>query len=546
MNLREEDLRLMTDPHVIKLFRVAQLMIEYLIYAQEQLALNLNRLSGKYTEQKRTLTRKRRELAELLETTRHLETEVSSKKKGLTTLETMLKEVSAARGLAAATAPSSSSVAAGAASAQSKDEGVSFYVTAPNGCTVECSEPSGTTVEQLVSKISPSLNLAGGWGSSTIGTKLVYQGKTLQPDALISSLCIRSGDSIMAIVDQKASHSAADAGSSSSSSRAHLTANELKELFSQQHESLKEVAVEIRQGWEAAMKSIAPVLQRQVVETSSQPAVQSAEIIELQVFEKMDERWGKLENAMRKQLDQQLSLYTQHLQELAKGPSGHRIHAGDMEDDDETNASEGIDYKKSLTFIEQTVKGTALGIDEMRIAHSRQSLEIAELKKLFSHEVEHVAFSATEQPEHNREAESEHEVVDFQNDLSASVEVEKDDGEKKVKVEPKYPNLKISPPRAAARVAETVVEDLDVTDEKSETSEPSESVCVIFPVEFNSDIASVLMNRNTFTITVPSDLSIDDVIFEMRRAVADLAATSLQKVALNLRGKVRKNAYRIA
>lgn len=52
-NIREEDLRYLTDPQIIKLFRVSQLMIEYLLYSQDQLVENLNKLSVKYTEKKR-------------------------------------------------------------------------------------------------------------------------------------------------------------------------------------------------------------------------------------------------------------------------------------------------------------------------------------------------------------------------------------------------------------------------------------------------------------------------------------------------------------
>lgn len=52
-DLREDDMRYLTDPLVVKLFRTAQLMIEYLLYAQEQLAANLNLMAKKYTEKKR-------------------------------------------------------------------------------------------------------------------------------------------------------------------------------------------------------------------------------------------------------------------------------------------------------------------------------------------------------------------------------------------------------------------------------------------------------------------------------------------------------------
>jgi zinc finger protein DZIP1 len=62
-NLKEEDLRFLTDPQVIKLFRTSQLMIEYLLYAQEELASNLQNLANKYGSKKKSLSKKRLELA---------------------------------------------------------------------------------------------------------------------------------------------------------------------------------------------------------------------------------------------------------------------------------------------------------------------------------------------------------------------------------------------------------------------------------------------------------------------------------------------------
>lgn len=52
-NLREEDLRYLTDPQIVKLFRISQLMLEYLLYSQDKLVENLNNLSQKYSEKKR-------------------------------------------------------------------------------------------------------------------------------------------------------------------------------------------------------------------------------------------------------------------------------------------------------------------------------------------------------------------------------------------------------------------------------------------------------------------------------------------------------------
>jgi hypothetical protein len=51
--LKEGDLRYLTDPQVIKLFRTSQLMIEYLLFVQDHLTTNLQQLANKYIAKKR-------------------------------------------------------------------------------------------------------------------------------------------------------------------------------------------------------------------------------------------------------------------------------------------------------------------------------------------------------------------------------------------------------------------------------------------------------------------------------------------------------------
>jgi len=50
--LNENDLKNYTDNQIIKLFRLSQLVIEYLLYAQERLVLDLNSLSSKYNDKR--------------------------------------------------------------------------------------------------------------------------------------------------------------------------------------------------------------------------------------------------------------------------------------------------------------------------------------------------------------------------------------------------------------------------------------------------------------------------------------------------------------
>ena len=76
----------------MKLFRLSQLTIEYLLFAQEELVTNVTTLTRKYSSKKRELMKKRRELAILQESTSHLKTQVKVKRENIHTLESLLKD----------------------------------------------------------------------------------------------------------------------------------------------------------------------------------------------------------------------------------------------------------------------------------------------------------------------------------------------------------------------------------------------------------------------------------------------------------------------
>jgi len=54
-SLREEELRYVTDQQVLKLFRLAQLIIEYLLYSQDKLIDNVSSMAKKYGAKKKYL-----------------------------------------------------------------------------------------------------------------------------------------------------------------------------------------------------------------------------------------------------------------------------------------------------------------------------------------------------------------------------------------------------------------------------------------------------------------------------------------------------------
>ena len=141
-NLREEDLRFLTDQLVIKLFRISQMTIEYLLYAQENLTENLQGLAAKYNGKKRSLAKKRKELIELQESSKHLKGELKSKKKGINTLESLLKDASRTRG----TIERNKSVSN---SRGNVDEYLRFFVTCSDGLCVEFTHRAGLKIWEL-------------------------------------------------------------------------------------------------------------------------------------------------------------------------------------------------------------------------------------------------------------------------------------------------------------------------------------------------------------------------------------------------------------
>ena len=150
-NLREDDLRFMTDQLVIKIFRIAQMTIEYLLFAQDRLASDLHELAAKYNAKKRNLVKKRKEFAELQESVKHLKGELKSKRKGITTLESLLKDASRTRGtIERAKVPANMLISAGSGNS---DEYIRFFVSCHDGLCVELTNRRGSKIWELKAEV---------------------------------------------------------------------------------------------------------------------------------------------------------------------------------------------------------------------------------------------------------------------------------------------------------------------------------------------------------------------------------------------------------
>jgi lysyl-tRNA synthetase class II len=232
-NLREEDLRFITDQHVVKLFRVAQLIIEYLLHAQEQLSSNLNSLAAKYAAKKRflsslsflseshlisfrSLINKRKELEELQENSKMLRAQLRSKKKGIQTLETLLKDASTRehqsrsrrKGKERSTDPTPTPIPAPVAQdlPLKKPPFTKIYVSGPNGWCIEFNKRNTDTISELKKEVKQAFvnkkDLDEEYGPDPT-INLLYQGRVLLNDSAIEDIDdLKYGDTIVAHIEK--------------------------------------------------------------------------------------------------------------------------------------------------------------------------------------------------------------------------------------------------------------------------------------------------------------------------------------------------------
>ena len=366
-NLREEDLRFLSDPLVVKLFRVAQLLIEYLLYAQDQLATNLNDLAVKYSEKKRSLVLKRRELTELHESSRHLRAEVRSKKRSISTLEDLLKEAGSNRGREhkVNSVEREFSSKGNTTSVETRPSVLQFFVTGPGGLCVEFNERGSTTIQQLTKDVTQAL-VPRKAQRIDMTIKLVYQGRILQHDTTLDGCNVRVGDSLVAVVegsglddeleelDESGEGEAKTGGigfsakmkrgSKKDSAFAAATAasaaaveSEWQGFLIRQKAEMAGMAAELRcvyllffftclfifhphppfilyfrEGWQSAIKAVVEVNRDRA--QNETPALASFSSVEAELLQKMDSRYDRLEGSMRQQLDAQLRQYEAKLQ----------------------------------------------------------------------------------------------------------------------------------------------------------------------------------------------------------------------------------------
>lgn len=367
--LKEEDIKFMTDPLLVKLFRTAQLMIEYLLFTQSQLAGNLGSLAGKYSAQKRALLRKRQEHAELQELVTLLESEVQTKKQGIAVLEALLLDSSKARLMETEAEADAAKARVQQAAEQGKTvaptqiqeipEVLHFYVIdGARGMCVEFNERRETSLEKVA---GAAASLFMGVQGATLGVgavKLVHRGVVLSEIKTLEECGLADGDSLVCVGSQAAVQPHADVETALEKEKRYQEREaDMQAMLMGQERALRNMTDELRGSFESVMNN------------------RSQEVVSFdgggEVLSRLDERYSKYESGMRQQLDAQLVQYEQIITK-ATGDL-RKSGAGDLESDDE---AERVDPRpRHVRHLEQQIAETSDAVKNVGAALARQNDE---------------------------------------------------------------------------------------------------------------------------------------------------------------------------
>ena len=281
-NLREEDLRYMTDPIVIKLFRISQLMMEYLLHTQARLAGNLGDLARKYNAQKARLIKKRSQVAKFTEESKSLHSLVTQKQKSIATLESLLKEAVSLRSdivrknlinfkrsmneddeKSKQPSPSREAKTGGSPSksvgSDVEEERCSFFVVdGARGVCVEVNERKDTPLQTIAQTVCSSLNRTGPIENDLESIRFSYRGRFLPQEGTIGECCIAPNDTLVALFDVKwgqESSGVVDAANISGK-REKDTAKVLEEVLTAHKHTLGQISSEMRESFDSAIRTL--------------------------------------------------------------------------------------------------------------------------------------------------------------------------------------------------------------------------------------------------------------------------------------------------
>lgn len=154
------------------------------------------------------MIKKRKELAVLEESSKNLQSQLKTKKKGIHTLETMLKENSTGRASSSRRKvkdlSSDSEVEVRKKRPTTRSLVVQFFVVNTTGLCVEFNLPGSTTMREIRNdnklKLVSKYNSKGSKTNKRADIALTYQGRVILDDCTLDDINVHNGDTIVAVL----------------------------------------------------------------------------------------------------------------------------------------------------------------------------------------------------------------------------------------------------------------------------------------------------------------------------------------------------------
>lgn len=222
---QDYDIHYLTDKQIVKLFKLSQLTIEYLLFTQRKLVTNLTDLAKKYSLKKKSLYRKRKELAYLKEETTRLQIQLKTKRRNLQTLEKLIESANQDHDWFLQQQQKQLTDKLGQKVPENHGL-IKFFVGFPDGMFIELEESSEITIKYLISVINNLLfyersaasnnknvpTVPGGvrkissaemdhpslYDNNSQNIKLFLRGKLLMVNATLSQAGVITGDTLLA------------------------------------------------------------------------------------------------------------------------------------------------------------------------------------------------------------------------------------------------------------------------------------------------------------------------------------------------------------
>lgn len=190
-----------------------------------------------------SLVRKRKELEELQENSKVLRAQLRSKKKGIHTLEGLLKDASGRNRRSNRSKPSVEPQAPvhQPPVEKARPHMSRFFVAGPNGLCVEFHPRGSSTIGELKRDVkqafvSKRLSDDESYGPDPV-INLIYQGRVLLNDLTVDDVNIGSGDTVVAVMERsKRTEDAPKSVEPISTDSRELSTKEMMSFLTRQHE----------------------------------------------------------------------------------------------------------------------------------------------------------------------------------------------------------------------------------------------------------------------------------------------------------------------